>query len=39
MLEKLDTTAMIGIFVVPAVLFALVYSTIVTKLSRGLLSP
>jgi uncharacterized RDD family membrane protein YckC len=30
---------MIGIFVVPAVLFALVYSTIVTKLSRGLLSP
>jgi uncharacterized RDD family membrane protein YckC len=35
----INATTLLGIFVLPAVVFALVYVPIVTKLSRGLLSP
>jgi uncharacterized RDD family membrane protein YckC len=39
MLPAMSAGAIAGIFVLPAVLFAIVYFPIVTKLSRGLLSP
>lgn len=39
MLAGINATTLLGIFVLPAVVFALVYVPIVTKLSRGLLSP
>src|ERR1700704_3272754 len=39
MLTGIRTNALLGIFILPAVVFALVYFPIVTQLSRGLLSP
>ena len=39
MLPGISTHAIVSIFVLSAVVFALVYSPIVTKLSRGWLSP
>src|ERR1051326_5632601 len=38
MLFGLGAEAVVGIFIVPAIMFALVYPTITTKLSRGLIS-
>jgi uncharacterized RDD family membrane protein YckC len=39
MLVGIDGKTLLGIFVLPAVVFALIYFPIVTQLSRGLLSP
>jgi uncharacterized RDD family membrane protein YckC len=39
MLSDIPVTVVVGAFVVPAVVFALAYSPIVTRLSRGLVSP
>ena len=39
MLTGLPSNALLGMFILPAVVFALVYFPIVTQLSRGLLSP
>ena len=39
MLTGIGTSALLGMFMLPAVVFALVYFPIVTQLSRGLLSP
>jgi uncharacterized RDD family membrane protein YckC len=39
MLTGIPTNTLLGIFILPAVVFALVYFPIVTQLSRGLLSP
>lgn len=39
MLTGIRTSTLLGMFMLPAVMFALVYFPIVTKLSRGLLSP
>jgi uncharacterized RDD family membrane protein YckC len=35
----MNTSTLVGTFILPAIVFALVYSPIVTRLSRGLLSP
>jgi uncharacterized RDD family membrane protein YckC len=39
MLGGIGTNSLLGIFILPAIVFALVYSPIVTRLSRGLVSP
>jgi hypothetical protein len=39
MLMGIRANILLGIFILPAVVFALVYFPIVTQLSRGLLSP
>ena len=39
MLTGIRTNTLLGMFILPAVVFALVYFPIVTQLSRGLLSP